>query len=142
MIVYADSSFLVALYILDRHSSDALARLQNAPRFVVTPFHHLELSNALYQCVFRSSLSEFEAARAWRRFKGDVDTEIFDRIRFPEAAWDAGANLAQRFCKSLGVRSLDTLHVACALELQVQRFWTFDDRQRRLAEAVGLNTRV
>jgi predicted nucleic acid-binding protein len=38
------------------------------------------------------------------------------------------------------VRTLDSLHVACALELKAERFWTFDDRQVRLAEAVGLDT--
>jgi len=41
---------------------------------------------------------------------------------------------------TLGVRTLDSLHVACALELKAERFWTFDERQARLAEAVGLNT--
>jgi predicted nucleic acid-binding protein len=38
------------------------------------------------------------------------------------------------------VRTLDSLHVACALELKAERFWTFDERQARLAEAVGLDT--
>jgi predicted nucleic acid-binding protein len=38
------------------------------------------------------------------------------------------------------VRTLDSLHVACALELKAERFWTFDDRQARLAEVVGLDT--
>ena len=41
---------------------------------------------------------------------------------------------------TLGIRTLDSLHVACALELRADRFWTFDDRQGRLAEIVGLNT--
>jgi predicted nucleic acid-binding protein len=35
-------------------------------------------------------------------------------------------------------RSLDTLHVAAALELGCKRFVTFDARQARLAEAAGL----
>jgi predicted nucleic acid-binding protein len=30
--------------------------------------------------------------------------------------------------------------VACALELKAQRFWTFDERQARLAKAVGFDT--
>ena len=34
--------------------------------------------------------------------------------------------------------TLDTLHVACALELGAERFWTFDARQAKLARAVGL----
>jgi predicted nucleic acid-binding protein len=37
-----------------------------------------------------------------------------------------------------GTRTLDTLHVAAALELKAERFWTFDDRQAKLAKAVGL----
>jgi hypothetical protein len=30
--------------------------------------------------------------------------------------------------------------VACALELKAEKFRTFDERQARLAEAVGLDT--
>ncbi|MGA2250711.1 hypothetical protein [Terracidiphilus sp.] len=41
---------------------------------------------------------------------------------------------------TLGVRTLDSLHVACALELGARSFWTFDERQERLAIAAGLNT--
>lgn len=141
MIAYADSSFLVALYVLDRHSKDAAARVAHAPRILVTPFHRVELANAFYQCVFRSTLKEFEAAGAWKRFTRDLDTRILESLPFPDSAWKVGANLAPRFCPSLGVRSLDSLHVACALELGAQRFWTFDDRQARLAEAAGLDTR-
>jgi predicted nucleic acid-binding protein len=38
------------------------------------------------------------------------------------------------------VGTLDTLHVASALELGAERFWTFDERQAKLARAVGLKT--
>jgi predicted nucleic acid-binding protein len=91
--------------------------------------------------VFVSTLSEFEAARAWRRFSGDMESGVFRRAEFPEAAYRRAVSLAQRFCPTLGTRTLDTLHVACALELGAERFWTFDERQARLAEAVGLDTR-
>jgi hypothetical protein len=30
--------------------------------------------------------------------------------------------------------------VACALELKATAFWTFDDRQKKLAKAAGLKT--
>ena len=142
MIVYADSSFLVPLYVLDRHSPDALSRMRSSPRILVTPFHQAELANALYQCVFRSTLTDPEAARAWKSFEGDLEAGIFDRSDLTGATWIATVRLAQRFCASLGVRTLDTLHVASALELKAERFWTFDQRQARLAEAVGLDTRA
>jgi predicted nucleic acid-binding protein len=140
LIVYADSSFLVPVYILDRHSTDALQRMRSSPRIVVTPFHRAELANAFHHCVFRSTLTEFEAERACKRFDGDVQSDIFERVRFPDSAWDTAISLAHRYCASLGVRTLDSLHVACALELKAERFWTFDERQARMAEAVGLDT--
>jgi len=54
--------------------------------------------------------------------------------------WDTSIALSARFGAIFGVRTLDSLHVACALELKAQKFWTFDARQARLAEAVGLDT--
>jgi predicted nucleic acid-binding protein len=139
LIVYADSSFLVSIYVLDSHSPEAIERLAGSPRLLVTSFHRAELANAFYQNVFRSTLTRFEAARAWKRFEGDLEARVFETVHFPDSAWDATITLARRCCASLGVRTLDTVHVAAALELGADHFWTFDDRQARLAEAAGLD---
>jgi predicted nucleic acid-binding protein len=61
-------------------------------------------------------------------------------IALPDHAFDLCADLARRFGPRLGVRTLDSLHVACALELKAERFWTFDERQAKLAKAEGLKT--
>jgi len=58
----------------------------------------------------------------------------------PENALEHCAELARRYASKLGIRTLDTLHVACALELKAIRFWTFDERQAKLARALGLKT--
>jgi predicted nucleic acid-binding protein len=54
--------------------------------------------------------------------------------------WETCIDLAKKFGLALGVRTLDSLHVACALELGADKFWTFDERQAKLAEAAGLDT--
>jgi predicted nucleic acid-binding protein len=59
-------------------------------------------------------------------------------LPLPERAFDVCADLARRHGLKLGVRLLDSLHVACALELKADRFWTLDDRQAKLAKAEGL----
>ena len=59
---------------------------------------------------------------------------------FPEMAFELCIQLAQRHGARLGTRTLDTLHVAAALELRAKRFWTFDMRQAKLAEAEGLKS--
>jgi len=56
----------------------------------------------------------------------------------PENAFNLCADLGHRYRPKLGVRTLDSLHVACALELKAERFWTFDERQAKLAKAQGL----
>ena len=61
-------------------------------------------------------------------------------MNLPEDTFTTSINLAGRFGPTHGVRTLDSLHVAAALELKADRFWTFDDRQAQLAEACGLNT--
>lgn len=61
-------------------------------------------------------------------------------LPIPENAFELCADLARRYGPKLGIRTLDSLHVACALELKAERFWTFDERQAKLAKAVGLKT--
>jgi predicted nucleic acid-binding protein len=77
---------------------------------------------------------------AWTQFERDRLNGVWIPVDSPERIWETSIDLARKHGPTLGVRTLDSLHVACALELKAQRFWTFDDRQARLAEAVGLNT--
>lgn len=61
-------------------------------------------------------------------------------LPIPESAFDLCAELGRKHGPKLGLRTLDSLHVACALELKADRLWTFDDRQAKLAKAEGLKT--
>jgi predicted nucleic acid-binding protein len=73
-----------------------------------------------------------------RTLEDDFKAGIWKRAAIPEDAFDLCADLARRHGSKLGVRTLDSLHVACALELKAERFWTFDERQAKLAKAEGL----
>jgi len=48
--------------------------------------------------------------------------------------------LLGREMPQLGRRTLDLLHVACALEIGASAFLTFDKRQASLAKRAGLAT--
>ncbi|MGA3049507.1 MAG: type II toxin-antitoxin system VapC family toxin [Terracidiphilus sp.] len=140
MNIYADSSFIVSNYIQDTHSTEANRRMGQGLPIWITPLNRAELANVLHQYAFRGQLSAFEVQRAWDEFNQDSGQGVWTRIDLPETTWESSIILAQKHGPTLGVRTLDSLHVACALELKAQRFWTFDDRQARLAEAVGLDT--
>jgi predicted nucleic acid-binding protein len=110
------------------------------PVVCLTPLNRAELAHAIHYQVFRKRFSSSEASLAWRDFEEDCVQGIWSFVGLPERMWETSINLARRFGPTLGVRTLDSLHVACAMELSAQKFWTFDERQAKLAEAAGLDT--
>ena len=140
MNAYADSSFLVASYIVDAHSQRVDERLAAAPSVWLSPFNRAELANAIHRQDFLKRLSLAQAQSAWSDFERDYQLGLWTPVEFPRRAWETAIDLARLYAPTLGVRTLDSVHVACALELKAEKFWTFDERQAKLAEAVGLDT--
>jgi predicted nucleic acid-binding protein len=138
--VCVDSSLIVSLYVIDANSPRAVQRMSQRPDAWLTPLNRTELAHAVQQRVFRKEINEFEARRIWTAFEDDCVAGVWEFVSFPNIAWQTSLDLARRFGPTLGMRTLDTLHVACALELGADRFWTFDERQARLAAAAGLDT--
>ena len=112
------------------------------PSLWITPLNQSELAHVISQYVFRGELSPPQAQQAWADFQQDSTQGIWIFSNLPETTWETSISLARKYGPALGVRTLDSLHVACALELSAEKFWTFDDRQARLAEAAGLDTKA
>jgi predicted nucleic acid-binding protein len=138
--IYPDTSFLFSRYVTDAHSVEVDRRMGLHPAVIVTPFHRAELANAIFRWVFLGKTSVRDANLAFADFEADCTAGIFQIFGIPDLAYYACADLARQHAPTLGVRTLDTLHVAAALELKATRFWTFDERQARLAEAEDLAT--
>jgi len=114
--------------------------MASRPTVLITPFHRAELANAIFQQAFRARLSLDEARHAYASFEADCESGTWLLTELPDAIFSTSIRLARLHGPTLGVRTLDTLHVAAALKLKATRFWTFDDRQAKLAEAEGLIT--
>lgn len=138
MSIYADTSFFVSLYVPDRHTPEAERRLASRPVLWMTPLHVAEWVHAVEQQVFRKASSRHEADHVIQRFSDHRRRGLWKEIAVPEGAFEVCAELAHRYAARLGVRTLDTLHVASALELKAEHFWTFGRRQAKLARAAGL----
>ena len=106
----------------------------------VTPLNRAEVAHAIFLHVFRGAMTATVAHAAGAKFETDCENGLWIEVGMPDTVWGRSIDLAQQFGPALGVRTLDSLHVACALELGAQRFWTFDERQERLANAAGLDT--
>jgi predicted nucleic acid-binding protein len=139
LILYADTSFLVSLYVPDANSSAAVgsARLLRFP-LVLTPLGELEFANSLALRVFRKEMTAAEAASVLAHFRQDITAGILRLGPLPLAVFEKAMQLSQKHSAHLGTRSLDLLHVAAALSLGARRFYTFDRTQAKLARLLGL----
>lgn len=140
MTIFADTSFIVSSYVLDAHSAEVVRRMKLHPQVFATPLNRAEVAHAIHQYIFRGKLDPFVSRRAWLDFEQDCANGVWLLADLPHRTWETSIDLARRHGPTLGIRTLDSLHVACAVELKATSFWTFDDRQMQLAKAVGLNT--
>ncbi len=137
---YADTSFLVSLYGRDVNSRAALALVEkHRPMFTITPFGETEFTNIVFAVTARPGSWTIREARAMEEdFVSDLQTGVWQWENFPAETWLRARELARRHAPRLGSRTLDTIHVASALVLAAEDFYTFDRDQARLARAAGL----
>lgn len=139
MSAYADTSFLVSLYTLDVDSPPAARLMRHAKLPVtITPLGELELANAFQLRVFRKELTAAEARASAALFRQDTENGIFEMKPLSPTAFERAKHLVRKRTAVLGTRTLDLLHVASALVLQADVFYSFDQHQLKLAKAEGL----
>ena len=138
--VYPDPSALARLYIHGDGSKEMAAwRARTDGALPVTHHGRTEIINAICRVRFLGHLDDDGLAEAL----GDLDADFAQgRLHQVDLLWRAALNqaaeLSRRHTPTLGTRTLDVLHVACALELKLRRFLSLDERQQQLAAAVGL----
>ncbi len=139
--IYLDTSAFVKLYILEPGSEAVwdLVAGQSDP-LPVWEIQEMELTNALRLKVFWGDISEADAnhqidLHVSRKAKGQHFFPDLDRA----ALFDCFQKLSA-LTPHTGCRTLDILHVACAMQLSPNLFVTFDSRQEALAIEAGLKT--
>ena len=139
MSVYADTSFLVSLYVLDANSELAAARMARTPLpLMVTLFGELELTNAISLRLFRREIVPLKARAARALVAKDLADGVLLARPLPPTVFERARQIARQRTPRFGTRTLDVLHVASALLLQADTFYTFDRSQGKLAAAERL----
>lgn len=138
--VYVEPSALARLYLHQSGSREICAwRAKVSGPLLVTHHGRTEVINAICRVAFMGELDPSGLQEALT----DFDTEFASgRLQQANLLWRAALNraeqLSRRHTPKLGTRAADVLHVACAVELGLRHFLSFDDRQMRLAAVVGL----
>jgi predicted nucleic acid-binding protein len=138
LIAYADTGFLISLYGQDAHSATATGLVKSKPVFLLTPLGESEFTNAVQLQVFRKQWTRREARLVQEQFLQHQAAGVFRVEPVGPEVWEKALILSRRHTATLGTRTLDLLHVATAVVLSPDVFYTFDERQRKLAKAVRL----
>ncbi|HEV8542089.1 MAG TPA: type II toxin-antitoxin system VapC family toxin [Verrucomicrobiae bacterium] len=138
---YVDPSALSRLYFHHEEGSREMAAWRKKTRgsLPVTHHGHTEVVNAIGLAVFRGSLAPEDASDSWKWLEDDfVSGHLLKADILWRGALNRAADLSREHTPALGSRSLDVVHVACALELHLRAFLTFDHRRQELAAATGM----
>jgi predicted nucleic acid-binding protein len=139
---YVDPSALLKLY-LHQPESAAMSAWRARTKGALQLTHHgrVEVINGICLAAHRHQMGAEALADTLASFDEDLSAGFY---RQADLLWRAtlnrAAELGRLHSAKLGTRSLDVLHVASALELELHLFVTYDNRQEALARAVGLKT--
>jgi predicted nucleic acid-binding protein len=138
--VYVDPSALLKIYLKEPESRTMAAwRAKHVPPLPVTHHGRVELINGIGLAMYRGFITEPTAEAALAALDDDfLQGRYIQADLLWRAALKRASELSRKHTPKLGCRSLDVLHVASAVELNLKYFVTFDLRQQQLAKAVGL----
>ena len=141
MSLYFDSGVLVKLYVREE-SSDTVARFlaTRGEAVIVNNLHELEIRNALRLKRLRDEIGDGQLAASMSMLEMDLAAGRLIRSRIEWSSVCARAErLSAAMTASTGVRTIDLLHVAAALNQTASGLVSLDHRQRAAARASGLH---
>lgn len=138
-----DSAILVKLFVFEANSPDAIALVRSYPLPILfTDLQETEARNALRLKCRRNELDSSQLHLSLQVIESDLAAGRLQRtaLDWPQV-WSKARDLSALYALETNCRTLDTLHVACALILGVADFGSFDPKQRVMAAKAGLNVK-
>lgn len=136
---YLDTGCFVKLYYPEPDSAKVIALIQGKP-VCHTPLHELEFVNALQLKVFFKSATNAQVIASRSLIEADLKTGALQSAGGNwKDVFQEAVKLAEQHTGTFGCRSLDVLHCAVAKILAADEFISTDNRQMKLASAMGLN---
>ena len=138
--IYADLSFLFSFYAWDDNTAAAQQLYHQDRRrpLVFTPWQRFELRNAVRLATHRLKRAKLPIRLAGGNVFREIESDLAaGRLKHRDANWLETLRLAEDLSANhtelLGSAAMDLWHVASAILLEADTFWTFDMEQRSLA---------
>jgi predicted nucleic acid-binding protein len=140
MNTYYDTGILLKLYTTELESTSVQRFVHGRGEPIrISDLHHSECVSALRLKQFRGECEPVQSKKAIALLGGDLRDGTLRLVAVDWGkAWSCCRDLSERFAAETGARTLDALHVACAIQLEAREFVSSDKRQIALAEKAGL----
>jgi hypothetical protein len=148
-VIYADTSLLFSLYALDANTSAAIKLYESDRRrpLLLTPWQRFELRSTVRLAAHKFSRAQqpvpFEVGNVLKQVDDDLKAGV---LRHAEPDWRETFRVAEEisanYTVALGQGGADTWHLAAAVLLRADSFWTFDAAQAAAARDCGNFKRV
>lgn len=137
--ICADTSFLISYYGDDVNSEAARAQMSRVTALTIHTVSDFEITNALRLLVFRGKITVTQRETWLEAYRADMQRGAL--ISEPVAlssVFEAAEEISAKYTETGGHRAYDILQVAAAKLLGATEFWSFDSKQRALAQAEGM----
>lgn len=137
--IYLDTSAFLKLYVREADSGlvQDLVTSQKEP-LPVWEFQQVEMINALHLKVFWKEISADDASRLLALFEQRIRRGQYYCPRIDRAELMLTFRSLAKWTPETGCRTMDILHVACAMQISPEVFVSFDERQLTLARKARL----
>ena len=138
--IYLDTSAFLKLYVREADSKRVqdLVTSQKDP-LPVWEFQQVEMINALHLKVFWKEINTEDATRLVALFDQRMRRGQYYCPRIDRAELMLTFRSLAKWTPETGCRTMDILHVACAMQIAPVAFVSFDERQLTLARKASLN---
>lgn len=140
MSLYYDSGVLVKLYVREEFSG-AVARFlaERQEAVVINELHEIEMRNALRLKRFREEIDDEQLAASMAMLSSDLAARRLVRTGIDwQSVFVEAERLSATATPGTGVRTIDLLHVAAAINREASGLVSLDHRQRAAAQLAGL----
>jgi predicted nucleic acid-binding protein len=137
---YYDASIILKLYTEEPQSDAARAFVTSrGEALYLSRLHTAECTSALRLKQFRDECEPGQVAQALAHLEEDFATGVLKVLPVDwDAAWQRCRIISDFHAAATGCRTLDALHVACAVLGTAAEFITSDRRQFALGQLAGL----
>jgi predicted nucleic acid-binding protein len=137
--ICADTSFLISYYGDDLNSEATRAQMSRATALTIHAVSDFEITNALRLLVFRGKITVTQRETWLETYRADLrcGALIVEPVSL-SSVFEVAEEVSAKYTEITGNRAYDILQVAAAKLLGVTDFWSFDGKQRALAQAEGL----